>query len=99
MDRKVAALDAHVLQMYEWWPFMTNRLDDVPKDPRHRAAWLRKLRFEEPLPSAIRDALKTWYGTKAESIRYAEAFEVCEYGRRPTGEELRVLFPFFPEGK
>lgn len=33
---------------------------------------------------------------KTPGIRYAEAFEVCEYGRRPSEEELRKLFPFFP---
>ena len=27
---------------------------------------------------------------------YAQAFEVCEYGRQPSKEELRKLFPFFP---
>jgi hypothetical protein len=95
----VAALDAHVSQMYEWWPFMTNRLKDVPKDPSQRAAWLRKLRFEDPIPPAIRETLKAWYGAKADSIRYAVAFEVCEYGRKPSREELRALFPFFPEAK
>jgi N-acetylglucosamine malate deacetylase 1 len=24
---------------------------------------------------------------------YAEAFEICEYGRQPTRDELRQLFP------
>ena len=32
------------------------------------------------------------------AIRYAEAFEVCEYGTQPSKEELRKLFPFF-EGR
>jgi hypothetical protein len=32
-------------------------------------------------------------------FRSAEAFEVCEYGRRPSEQELRRLFPFFPAGK
>ncbi len=95
IGKKVAALDAHVSQMYEWWPFMTNRLADVPKDPAARAPWLRKLRFENPVPEATRACLKQWYGAKADAVRYAEAFEVCEYGRRPSPEELRRLFPFF----
>jgi hypothetical protein len=29
-------------------------------------------------------------------VQYAEAFEICEYGRQPNKEELRKLFPFFP---
>jgi hypothetical protein len=29
-------------------------------------------------------------------VKYAEAFETCEYGRQPSDEELRQLFPFLP---
>jgi hypothetical protein len=32
---------------------------------------------------------------RAGKIEYAEAFEICEYGRRPDKEELKKLFPFF----
>ncbi len=39
------------------------------------------------------------YGEEqGKKVRYAEAFEICEYGRRPGSEELRRLFPFFPNG-
>jgi len=27
-------------------------------------------------------------------IKYAETFEICEYGRRPSKKEVRKLFPF-----
>jgi hypothetical protein len=44
----------------------------------------------------FRDLVKEFYGEKAGSeVRYAEAFEICEYGRRPDKEELLRLFPFF----
>ena len=43
--------------------------------------------------------LEQWYGKRATPIEYAEAFEICEYGHQPTPEELRTLFPFFPEAK
>jgi len=42
-----------------------------------------------------REQLVAWYGAPGRSITAAEAFEVCEYGRQPTKEELRTLFPFF----
>jgi len=46
----------------------------------------------------FRAKLGEFYGAdKANSIRYAECFEVCEYGRRPDQEELKKLFPFFSE--
>ncbi len=40
------------------------------------------------------------YGEElGKKVRYAEAFEVCEYGRRPSKEQLRKLFPFFPKNE
>lgn len=42
-----------------------------------------------------RDQLVAFYGEAGKSITAAEAFEICEYGRQPTKEELRTLFPFF----
>lgn len=42
-----------------------------------------------------RAQLVAWYGDQGRSVTSAEAFEICEYGRQPTKEELRTLFPFF----
>jgi hypothetical protein len=37
------------------------------------------------------------YGkAEAERIRYAEAYELSEYGYQPTPEEQSWLFPFLP---
>jgi hypothetical protein len=45
-----------------------------------------------------RDLLISFYGPeKGRQIEYAQAFEICEYGRRPNKEELKKIFPFFPE--
>ena len=32
----------------------------------------------------------------AAKVQYAEAFEICEYGRLPSKTEIRKLFPFLP---
>ena len=41
-----------------------------------------------------RELIRNTYGAEiATQTRYAEAFEVCEYGRQPTQEELKDLFP------
>jgi len=42
-----------------------------------------------------RDALVKFYGEeRGRKIRYAQGFEVCEYGRQPSPDELKKLFPF-----
>jgi hypothetical protein len=46
---------------------------------------------------AVRQTLGKWYGAQAGTIRLAEAFELCEYGRRPSDDDIRKLFPFFPK--
>ncbi len=95
LEKKLGMLDAHTSQMYEWLPWVDGELEQVPKEAVARLAWLRKTRFGRPAGEEVRKALRRWYGEKADSIRYAEAFELCEYGRQPSQEELRQLFPFF----
>jgi LmbE family N-acetylglucosaminyl deacetylase len=42
-----------------------------------------------------RDALIKFYGEeRGRKVRYAQAFEVCEYGRQPSRDELKKIFPF-----
>jgi len=42
-----------------------------------------------------RDALVKFYGPeKGKTIKYAQAFEICEYGRQPNQADLKTMFPF-----
>ena len=42
-----------------------------------------------------REALVKFYGAdRGRKIQYAQAFEICEYGRRPSQDELKQMFPF-----
>lgn len=97
-QKKLDMLDAHVSQFYEWLPWHDGQLDNVPKDPTARKQWI--MTFE---PSAVRKVPQGWrpslqkrYGQAASKIRYAEAFEITEYGSQPSEEEIRRLIPFFP---
>jgi LmbE family N-acetylglucosaminyl deacetylase len=96
IEKKISMFDAHVSQMYEWLPWHAGALDQVPQDPQARKDWLRyRLTRNRPSPE-VRQALAKWYGPEmAERIQYAEAFEICEYGRQPSESEIRRLFPFF----
>lgn len=41
-----------------------------------------------------RDTLAKFYGPeRARAFRYAQAFEICEYGRQPSQDELKQIFP------
>jgi len=94
-EQKVYGMAAHESQMFEWLPWTGQRLDQVPTTETERLEWLAKVR--KPRVSwKVRESLSKWYGPeKAERVQVAEAFEICEYGRRPTDAELKILFPFF----
>lgn len=92
-EQKVYALDAHVSQVYEWLPWIGGYLDQVPKGDAERKAWLAKTRAVPITPEA-RASLEKWYGKAyAANVKHAESFEICEYGSRPTEDDIRRLFP------
>jgi LmbE family N-acetylglucosaminyl deacetylase len=91
-DQKVHAMDAHESQFYEWLPWIGGYLNEVPKDKAARKKWLAGNRAGRITP-AVRASLEKWYGAAAANVKYAEAFEVCEYGTQPTDDELKRLFP------
>jgi hypothetical protein len=68
-------------------------------DPVVRREWLDNVHRSRYSRDADqwRDTLKQWYGTReGNAVKYAEFFEICEYGRRPAEDEIRQLFPFYP---
>ncbi len=91
IDQKIYAMSAHESQFFEWLPWISSQ--EVPKDNDERIAWLKSQRIR-PITPAVRESLIKWYGKEhGESISIAEAFEICEYGRRPSDEEIKELFP------
>ena len=94
-DQKIHAMAAHESQFFEWLPWTSGKLDQVPKSEADRLKWLAEWR-KPGINDKTRESLNKWYGAeKAGKVKYAEAFEICEYGRRPSDEEIRKLFPFF----
>jgi LmbE family N-acetylglucosaminyl deacetylase len=77
------------------------RVVPVPKEPAAREARRLIVRnmfgnHDAGTANQYRDLLVKYYGEeKGRAVKYAEAFEVCEYGRQPSAEELKRLFPFF----
>ena len=93
IDRKVNALAAHESQYFEWLPWIGGYYDEVPKDRTQWQGWLLK-RQEREISPAIRKSLEQWYGAdKAAKVKYVEAFEICEYGKQPSEEDIKKIFP------
>lgn len=93
IDQKVYALDAHESQFYEWLPWINGYKGEIPKGQKERLAWLKEQRGGNISPDMMA-VLKKWYGNiNTDEVMHVEAFELCEYGSRPSEEELRRLFP------
>lgn len=92
-DQKIYAMAAHESQFFEWLPWTSGKLDEVPKTEAERLKWLANWR-KPGINEKTRESMIKWYGNeKADKAKYAEGFEICEYGRRPSDEEIRQLFP------
>ena len=98
IDLKVACIDALESQFYEWNPWLFGYLGDVPKDKAARLEWTRKrtTRSSASLANRFRPKLIELLGEeKGKAVKYAESFEVCEYGTQPSRDDLMRIFPFF----
>ncbi|HEY5914259.1 MAG TPA: PIG-L family deacetylase [Verrucomicrobiae bacterium] len=101
IQKKLDALDTLESQFYEGGA--NGSADLIPSDPAKQQERKRAVRsgFErrnQNLAQRFRSKLAEFYGQeKANSVKCAEAFEICEYGRRPDAQELKRLFPFFNE--
>jgi hypothetical protein len=92
-NKKLIGMDAHQSQFYEWLPWTEGDLANVPMDASKRMDYL-KSNWSRSISPEIRKSLVKWYGEKqGSSAKYAESFEICEYGKQPTEDEIRALFP------
>ena len=101
-DQKLTAIHEMPSQHYEGGANGSEEyVAKVPPatDEAGRKAWLRErwTRRQSGEADRYREVLIKWYGPeKAAAVKFAEAFEICEYGRQPSKDEIKVLFPFFP---
>jgi len=99
MDKKLDALLVMESQFQEGGA--NGSADLMPADPekqKQRHAEVRKgfARRNQSLADKFRTKLSDWYPSEeAGKTKYAEAFEICEYGSHPDKAELKRLFPFF----
>jgi N-acetylglucosamine malate deacetylase 1 len=103
IEKKLAVVEAMPSQFYEGGccdlPAGGLPTDAAGKEARRKQVRDRFTGRFASTADRFRPRLAEWYGPeKGAAIKYAEAFEVCEYGRQPSKEEIRVLFPFFGDG-
>jgi LmbE family N-acetylglucosaminyl deacetylase len=101
IDQKLDAIHELESQLYEGGALGSEEfMRGVPPatDVPARKKWLRDHvwgKRDAAEAKRFRLQLEERYGPeKAKTVTCAEAFEICEYGRQPTKEELKALFPF-----
>ncbi|MBM3970673.1 MAG: PIG-L family deacetylase [Planctomycetes bacterium] len=100
-ETKLAAIHELPSQAYEGGANGSEELvRSLPpeSDPAGRKAWLKERWSSRQSAEAnkSRELLVRLYGeVRGKAVKHAETFELCEYGSRPSGDELRRLFPFF----
>ena len=95
VEKKLDMLHCHTSQMYEWLPWIAGTIDEVPESNADRRKWLEhRLGGFERVADTYRDKLIELYGEERGSrVKWAEAFEGCEYGGELTQERIAKLFP------
>jgi LmbE family N-acetylglucosaminyl deacetylase len=99
MDKKLDALAVMESQFLEGGANGNEGL--IPKTAEERVKRVAEVRRGHEarnigVADRFRNVVKEWYGDDAGAkVKHAEAFEICEYGRRPDKNELKRLFPFF----
>jgi LmbE family N-acetylglucosaminyl deacetylase len=91
-EDKISALERHESQVFE---FVYGPCPHPASKPRERKEWLKTMAEGEigAPGKKFRKEIEDAYGKE---LRYAEAFEVSEYGGRLTDEVKKRIFPFVP---
>lgn len=94
-DKKWDCISAMPSQFGDLHSWQASTIPGIPQDEVGRKNYLLNMvkGWDEEVASKYRERLVELYGKeKASKIRYAEAFEICQYGRQPSIEELKQIF-------
>lgn len=87
MERKVEMICRHESQFFEWLPYNAGTLAEIPADLAARCERIGETYRRRGAAIAAQVDLP-------QPARYAEAFQISEYGFRPSYGELSALFNF-----
>jgi N-acetylglucosamine malate deacetylase 1 len=91
----VSAMPSQFGDEFSW---QASTLPNIPRDEKARKEYLLNLFMQRNVDVAdkYRNRLVELYGKdRGRKFKYAEAFELCQYGRQPSLDELKQLFPTF----
>lgn len=92
-ETKLRACACHESQVCDAIPHEMGILEVVRADPERRQKFIydNTYAFTRKTPS-IKPALQKWFGqARAEAVKYVEAFEIAEFGRQATDQEVVQL--------
>jgi len=95
-DQKWRCIAAMPSQFGDKDSWQARTLPNVPTDDRERVSYLVNIVKERGIAVAnqYRDRLIALYGQdRGSKIKYAEAFQLGQYGRQATLDELKQMFP------
>ncbi len=97
IETKFKMIDCHKSQFYEWLPWDLGIKDfDCSKMTLSKIKdWIDKNWFCENRRQVelYYDKVKEIYKDETDNIKYVESFEISEYGRIPSNQEIKELFP------
>ena len=94
-DKKFGCIAAMTSQFGDADSWQGRTRPDVPSGDKERLAYLVELARQRSAAVAdqYRSRLVELYGEAGKKVRYAEAFQLCQYGRQPSMDELVKMFP------
>ena len=95
-DKKWRCVSAMPSQFGDKDSWQGRTLPNVPEGDREREAFLLDIVKKRNMAVAdqYRDRLVAQYGKeRGQAVKYAEAFQLSQYGRQPTADEIKQMFP------
>ena len=95
VEKKFGCIAAMTSQFGDADSWQGRTRPDVPKGDKERLAYLVELARQRSAAVATqyRARLVQLYGERGKAVKYAEAFQLCQYGRQPSIDELVKMFP------
>lgn len=91
IDVKTTAICQHASQFFEWIPYNAGSHGAFANFPEDRQEQME--RVAQLYRAEAEEVAQQWRDLLPSGTRYAEAFQISDYGKRPDERELTSLFP------